>query len=300
MTALVGIDIGGTGTRFVVLDSNRNLVAKLTERTPVSGPVEKFIIENVEKISSNFSVQGIGIGASGPIDSSGRVQNIDTLPAFTGVPILGLLRERFRIPVTIENDAACAAIAEYELGAGKNYSSLVHVTLGTGIGVAVVNNGVVMRGGDGQHPEAGHISVPGSDNPCYCGRISCWEKSASRQALQEEASRLLGLAPNDRSSIEELSLCSKTGDESATAVFEEYGSKVADGLATLLSIHRPQAVILGGWVSSYHDFYADALRRALEPLGGWISCPVVLASKFNDFGGAVGAAIFAERESLRS
>jgi glucokinase len=216
------------------------------------------------------------------------------------VPVVDLMREHFGVPVTIQNDAACGAIAEYELGAGRGYNSFVHVTLGTGIGVAVVVNGAVLLGGDGEHPEMGHISVPGGGKSCYCGRISCWEQSASRQALQIEASRFLGLDGSDNSSIEKLSLRSKAGDKNATSVFLEYGARLADGLATLLATHRPEAVILGGSASSYLDLYRDAVIAALKPLGEWISHPVLLASELDDFGGAVGGALFAERAQQRS
>jgi len=293
---VVGIDIGGTGTRFAVFGPNREILRRGSVETPGRGAaVDAFLIDQVERITAGFRLQSIGIGASGPIDVHGTIQNPDTLPAFTGVALTSTLSTHFGVPVVIDNDAACAAVAEHAIGAGQGKSSLVHVTLGTGIGVAVLVDGVALRGSDGEHPEAGHISVSGSTTRCYCGRASCWEQAASRQTLQRTASLMLGLAPTEPTAVDALANRASNGDARAMAAFDHYGTRVADGLATLLAIYRPQAVILGGSGARHLALYRGSLLASLESLGDWISSPTLLGTQLDDFGGAVGGAIMAER-----
>jgi len=295
--AVVGIDIGGTGTRFIVMNSEREILARATVATPASGVApDTFLIKQIELVTGGIPFRAIGIGASGPIDAQSTIQNPDTLPAFTGAPLPSALATHFGVPITIDNDAVCAAIAEQEIGAGRGKGSLVHVTLGTGIGVAVLVNGTALRGGDGEHPEAGHISVPGSTTLCYCGRHSCWEQAASRQALQRTASLILGLEATDRTAVDALASRADEGDARAISAFGDYGVRVADGLATLLALHRPEAIILGGSGARHLRLYRRALLAALASLGPWISSPSLLGTELDDFGGAVGSAIVAERE----
>lgn len=293
---VVGVDIGGTGTRFLAMTPDRSIVARSIVATPTSrstGTASEFLIANVQQLVEPYLLQGIGIGASGPVDPDGTIQNPDTLPAFTGEPLVDGLTRAFRVPVTVENDAACAAIAEHGVGAGRGAASLLHVTLGTGVGTAVIVGGVLVRGGDGVHPEGGHISVPGRTPDCYCGRVSCWEQRASRQALQRAAAVLLGMPADDPRAMAELAAQADAGDAAANDVFSQYGRGVADGLATLLALHRPARVVLGGSAGAYLPYYRRAIHDALRPLKAWISQPEIVMTELDDFGGAIGGAILA-------
>jgi glucokinase len=289
----IGIDIGGTGTRFVALDSTSGIVSELVTATPAhfgSGSAETFLADRIRELAQGAPIAAIGIGASGPVDPDGIIRNPDTLPSFTGRPIVEALKEQFAVPVSIDNDAVCAALAEQRAGAAKGSPSLLHITLGTGIGACMLVNGAPLRGGDGMHPETGHISVSTPSTPCYCGRTSCWEQAASRQTLQRTAATLLGSEPSDKGAIPELAARARSGQPSATATFRDYGRAVADGLGTLLAVYRPQSVVLGGSAAEYFELYREPLEDSLAELGSWIHYSTLTKTALNDYGGAVGAA----------
>lgn len=297
---VVGVDLGGTGTRVVVLSAEGRLLAHRTVSTPASLEHESpaaFLAREIEATLAGRPAAAIGIGASGPIDSEGVIRNLDTLPAFSGAPITGELSATFSVPVRIENDAVCAALAEWRIGAGRDADDLLHVTLGTGIGVALLHGGAPVRGADGTHPEAGHISVQTATPPCYCGRAKCWEQGASRQALQHSAAAMLGLRPDDRIAIETLTALADAGDRAARAVFVSYGEVLADGLATLLAILRVGTVVLGGTASAQFRLFEPVVAAELRALGGWVPTARILPTQLDDRGGAIGAALLALKQS---
>lgn len=292
----VGIDIGGTGTRIVAWSTAGGLLGRRTVATPMDVYRETptaFLRRQIDAVVQGRSLTAIGIGASGPIDLQGVIRNLDTLPAFTGVPIVDELSSELGVPVSIENDAVCAAIAEWRIGAGRGDDDLLHITLGTGIGVAYLVQGVPVRGRDGAHPEAGHIAVSTATPDCYCGRRTCWEQGASRLALQKAAASLLGLRADDRTAIDSLAARADADEAAARAVFASYGAALAEGLANLLAVLRVRTVVLGGGASAYFHRFEPAVTAELAELGCWISTPRLLPTQLDDDGGAIGAALLA-------
>ena len=291
---VVGIDIGGTGTRFVGLDpTNNRVLAQSTHPTPIDGrpsEVLAFLRSHVEQVAQGLPPAAIGIGASGPIDRNGVIRNPDTLPAFTGWSLVDGIADLTAGPVAIDNDAVCAALAEQLVGASRDAPRSLHVTLGTGIGVCLLEGDRPFRDADGAHPEGGHIAVGVRTPPCYCGRSTCWEQAASRRALQRSAAQLLGRAPSDPAAITVLADRAGRGDADARAVFAAYGRAVADGLATLLTLYGPSVVVLGGSGAGYFTAYGDAIRTALARLGRWIPSVDIVATELDDYGGAIGGA----------
>src|SRR5579875_3201258 len=184
----VGVDLGGTGTRIVALDRHGTIRSQQTlPTTDSAGLSARGIVatlsEQIATAAGPAPLAGIGIGASGPIDGNDIIRNDDTLPAYSHIPLADMIAHRFGIPCAISNDAVAAAIGENAYGAGQRSDSLLMLTLGTGIGVAVLTPSGPVRAADGSHPEAGHIPVPGPAAPCYCGLPTCWEQLASRRAL---------------------------------------------------------------------------------------------------------------------
>jgi glucokinase len=298
---IIGIDIGGTGTRILAMTPERDILSRLTILSPKEFPSEtaaEFLRDRIAEVAVGRRPVAIGIGASGPIDLAGTIQNPDTLPGFTGAPLVSGLMDMFQVPVAIDNDAVCAALAEHLVGAGRGAKSLLHVTLGTGIGAAFICDGLPFRGGDGQHPEAGHISVRGETAACYCGRKTCWEQGASRQTLQRIASSVLGRTPSDPAAISDLAAEARGGKSTAKQVFSDYGLRVAEGLGTLVSVYRPQVVVLGGGGAEHFDLYCAPVRDALTKLNGWISDVTVMQTQLDDYGGAIGAALLAQIEAF--
>lgn len=294
---VVGIDIGGTGTRFVAADPATLAVsARITVPTPAAGkPTEilRFLTDQIGHVARGRRPLGVGIGASGPVDLEGTIRNPATLPAFTGLPILSMINSIIDGPVVIDNDAVCAAIAEHRVGAAKHSPRSLHITLGTGVGVCLLNDDVPFRLHDGTHPEGGHIPVAVVTSPCYCGRLSCWEQAASRRTLQRAAADILGRSPTDHTVLPELAARAEQGDPAAIGAYDRYGQAVAAGLGTLLALYGPATVVIGGSGSQAFDLYRDAIARSLASLHGWIPEHHIIKTQLDDYGGAIGGALLA-------
>jgi glucokinase len=282
-TRLLGADLGGTGTRIVLSDETGTVLAHRSVATSSDPTTAVKHLATVLAEVADGPVQGIGIGASGPIDAGGIVRNSATLPAYTGVDLVAALSDRFGVPVVVENDAVAAAYAETRLGAGRGARAVLTVTLGTGIGVAMLADGRPLRTPSGTHPEAGHLSMRG-EAACYCGRTSCWEQHASRAALQRRA-RALGL---DLGTARALAL---DGEPSTAALFAAYGAAVGNGLADLLTMLGPDLVVLGGGGARYLDVYRPALEQALAQVVDCYEPTQVVPAVLGDLAGAIGAAL---------
>ena len=236
-----------------------------------------------EAVGEGAEITGVGIGASGPVTPDGIIDNPATLPAFTGLDLRAAIQDALGLGCVIENDAAAAAIGEHTHGAGHGSRTSLTVTLGTGIGVALIADGRLLRAADGSHPEAGHIAVPDAPAPCYCGLPSCWEQAASRTALD---------AMTDFDPVGAAD-AARRGDAQAVRTFEHYGGQIAAGLATLLTVFRPDRVVLGGSGARYLDLYTRALRTGLERNAPYRWTPPILPARLGDLAGAVGAAVLA-------
>lgn len=291
-TRLLGADLGGTGTRIVLTDETGTVLSHRS--SPTSADPATSIDHLVAALAevADGPVAGIGIGASGPVDAAGIVRNPATLPAYTGLDLAGALRTRFEVPVVIDNDAVTAAYAETRIGAAQGSRAVLMVTLGTGVGVAMITNGHPLRTASGAHPEAGHLSVTG-EATCYCGRSSCWEQRASRSALQRRA-EALGL------DLDTAHAWAKDGDPDTSALFAGYGAAVGEGLADLLTILGPELVVLGGGGSRYFDMYETTLQSALAKVVGCYEPPRVITAELGDLAGAIGAALMSQPVAQRT
>jgi glucokinase len=283
MTRYLGVDLGGTGTRIVAIDSDGRVLSETTTATArdVAGvEAVRSLIATLSDVAGGAPIGGVGIGASGPVDATGVIRNPATLPAYTGLTVTRMVGEQFDVPCAIDNDAVTAAIGEHRFGAGAGSASMLMVTLGTGIGVTMLNAGQPYRAADGSHPELGHITVNGTAVQCYCGLTGCWEQLASRSALD----KLTGARHA------ELALAARAGDGAAGEVFETYGARVGAGLVTLVSMFRPDLVVVGGSAAQYLDLFGEPMRAQLERSPEYAWSPNVVAAQLGNLAGAIGAA----------
>ncbi|MEU1970762.1 ROK family protein [Microbacterium sp. NPDC019599] len=292
----VGIDLGGTGTRFVAVDDDSVVVATATFATPVDlapAAARSFLVREARAVAAGRSISAVGIGASGPIDREGVIRNPETLPAFTDVELLAPIAAELAAPVRIDNDAVTAALYEVSQGAARGSTSTLMVTLGTGVGVAALRGIEPVRGSDGTHPEAGHLSVTGAHAPCYCGRLACWEQLVSRSALQRAAGSLLRVAKGTATDIDDAAERAQQGNADAIAIFDAFGRHLAEGLADLLTVVRSSCVVLGGSAARYQPAFGPELNRRLAEIDLYGPVPPVRISSAGVFGGAIGAAYLA-------
>jgi len=298
---VAGIDLGGTGSRFVV--SGRDGViastAMATAALGAGGQEQRLsrLVDTVRGlVPAGRALLAVGIGASGPVDlATGVIHNHETLPMFSEFPLVAALQKRFAVDVVIENDAVTAAIAEQRLGAGHDARHMLMVTLGTGIGAAFLVDGAPFRGPRGEHPEAGHIPIITGVDRCYCGAEGCWEQVASRSALQAMLRTHLPPTTEDRDIL--ATAAASVADPSIRDVFARYGQLVGRGLSVLHSLYRPEVTILGGSAADYLPLIMVGILKAMTRNAEFAVETAIRRTALADNAGAIGAALIA-RESL--
>ncbi|MDU5835662.1 MAG: ROK family protein [Pantoea sp.] len=294
-----GIDIGGTGTRIIIQGNAGTLNSKTlatAEFTGISKERRSEVLADhvLSLIPQGMTLASLGIGASGPVDTTaGVIHNKDTLECFSFFPLADELTKKLGVKVAIDNDAVAAVLGEYCFGAGKNSHRLLMVTLGTGIGVALLNEGKPFRTSDGQHPEAGHIPV--SENPltCYCGLKGCWESLASRTWLQQNLEALLPTIAFEKHDVHFYQKAAQEKEEVAR-IFHRYGNYLGRGLVTLLTLYGPDLTILSGSAAHYHPLFKSGLEEALTRSDAYAINKRIVPSELGDIAGALGATVIPE------
>ncbi len=296
---VAGIDLGGTGSRFVIYGRDGVIASTAVATAALGAGCEEQTLSRLVDmvrglVPAGRVLLGVGIGASGPVDrAAGVIHNHETLPMFSGFPLVAALQERLAVDVIIENDAVSAAIGEQRLGAGQDARHMLMVTLGTGIGAAFLVNGAPFRGPRGEHPEAGHIPIITGARSCYCGAKGCWEQVASRSALQAMLRPHLPPDTEERDLL--ASAAASVEDPLIRNVFESYGQLVGQGLSVLHSLYRPEVTILGGSAADYFPLFMNGLQQALTRHTAFAVDTVVRRAVLGDNAGAIGAALIAHK-----
>jgi glucokinase len=220
----------------------------------------------------------------GTVSRDGVVFLAPHLPEVRQLPMRALLEGRLGISVVVDNDATCAGVAEWKNGAARNCDNALVITIGTGIGAALIANGQVMRGHHGFAGESGHHIVVHGGEECPCGRRGCWEQYASGSALRRMANGVSG---------EEVLLRVAQEDPEAQLVLKEFASRVALGLFNLVNTLDPQIIVLGGGLGSsgvLRQFVSDALSKQMPP-SELRPAPLLVTAQLGPEAGAVGAAL---------
>ncbi len=249
------------------------------------------------------SVAAVGISCGGPLDARrGVLINPLHLPGWLDVPITELAERRFGLPAVLENDATAAALAEYRFGAGAGSSTLVYLTVSTGVGGGAVINGRLHRGASSNGGEYGHIMVQPGGRLCLCGRRGCLEAYASGTSIAERARELLERSDRpsslrDRAVVraEDVSAAADGGDELAGEIWAETLELLASAVTDLVNILEPDMVVLGGGVtragaSLIEPLRHAVLRDAMPPASAAVR--VELAARGDEVG-VIGAAALA-------
>lgn len=273
----IGIDIGGTKVAAGVVDADGRILAEARRSTPGSDPraVERVIVELVEELGAGHRIWSVGIGAAGWMDLDGGTVLFSPHLAWRNEPLRENLQRLLRRPVLLTNDADAAAWAEWRFGAGQGESRLVCITLGTGIGGAMVLDGRVERGRFGVAGEFGHQIIMPGGHRCECGNRGCWEQYASGNALGREArilaqanspvaQELIAAVDGEVSAITgaivtELAL---SGDAASRELLDEVGEWLGLGLANLAAALDPGLFVIGGGLCSAGDLLVEPARKA--------------------------------------
>ncbi len=305
----LGLDIGGTTIKCGVITDNGEILAKKSIETEF-GNFEKTIkeiadlcYETAEKANVDFSdIKAIGTGVPGTVHN-GKV-TFATNIGWYNVPYCEMLSKLTGKPCYAGNDANCALVAEWKFGNAKGLNDVVAITLGTGVGLAVITGGTLLMGNGSAGTEGGHVKIKERGKKCSCGRCDCWELYASTTSLLERASEIAETNPDSIISklISEKGLNGFTVfeadskcDMQVSAMIDEYIDDVCAGLINYANIFRPELIILGGGISAQPRITDPIEKKVNEEAYGGTNNPYirVAPAKFYNDAGLIGAGALA-------
>jgi glucokinase len=316
-----GIDLGGTKVEAIVVDDANTILASSRHPTPSSGGPADVAAEMAKVMSSacraagieSDELAGVGVGSPGVVDeATGTVSTARNLPGWEGsFPLGPELEAKLGTKVVIGNDVQVATDAEFALGAGRPYKSLLGVMWGTGVGGGLILNGKpwVGRGGAG---EIGHVVVQIGGARCPCGRRGCMEAYAGRAAMEARARKRQKEQPTDLFKIMKergrtkltssvWSRALERGDKLTVELINEAVEALGAGIASTLNLLDVPAVVIGGGLGSrLGEPYVEKIRKAMQPhLFNDANPPDVLPAALGDSGGAIGAALLVKPPAAR-
>jgi glucokinase len=314
VTLTIGIDVGGTKVAGGVVDEQGNVLTSNRRPTPADDPAgtRDTIVEVAAELVAQYpQATAIGIGAAAWIDAAGSTVLFAPNLAWRDEPLQAYVHKAIGLPVVLDNDANVAAWAEFRFGVAKHADSMAMITVGTGIGGAIVVNGSLWRGAHGIAAELGHIQSVPDGHPCGCGRLGCLEQYASGNALvrfgragarqePERAAKLLALAGGDALAItgRQITEAARAGDGVAMDAFAQVGYWLGVALADLAQSLDPQIMVIGGGVIDAGPLLMGPVERTYrDQLSNRNRFPVaeVRAALMGNAAGVVGAADLARR-----
>ena len=301
----VGIDIGGTKIAGGVVADDGRIVERLRVSTPAdTGALAQAVADMVSDLATRHDVHAVGVAAAGYIDRTRSVMlhapNID----WQNEPLRAEFESRIGRAVTLENDANAAGWGEYRFGAGQGATDMVMLTLGTGVGGAVVGDGQLLIGANGSAAELGHVRFVRGGRPCGCGQSGCLEQYASGRALQREIADIIDAgeigarlaAHRGASGIvagRDLANLLDDGDVGALEAIRRVATALGEACGAFQAVLDPELYVIGGGVADLGERLLEPTRIAYETsLPGFGERPTarfVAASLGND-AGLVGVA----------
>ncbi|THG33477.1 ROK family glucokinase [Naasia lichenicola] len=302
----IGIDIGGTKIAGAVVDELGAILMEDRVPTPAgdSALLEDAVVAMVQRLSADRQIAAVGVAAAGFIDASQSLVYYAPNIAWRHEPFREKLEARLHLPIIIENDANAAGWAEFRFGAGRLSSDMVMLTIGTGVGGAIVHQDRLFRGGFGAAAELGHMRVVPGGLPCGCGAHGCIEQYGSGRALLRMAGEIadaggigLGLAAaRERDEVltgSAVSALIQEGDPGALAALRTLGGWLGEACASLAAVLDPQVFVFGGGVAQAGDLLLDPIRAAylnVLPARGYHPEPEFRIAELVNDAGVVGAA----------
>ncbi len=310
----IGVDVGGTNIKIALVDKEGSIVYSDTVPTRAEMGYE-YTINNMKKAISDLIAQtkvskddisGIGFGFPGQIDcDKGVVLLAPNIPGWVNIPIAKIIEKEFSIPVKVDNDVRCAALAELNYGAGKGATNMICITVGTGIGSGLIINGKIVRGASNVAGEIGHIKLQMHDGPlCGCGDTGCLEAFASGPAIVAMAQEYImgGKSTKYRELANPditpyiVAEAAKQGDVVAKRIFEVIGEYIGIGLVSVINLLNPEKIVIGGGVADAGELLFDSIKRtiALRAMPIQAKAVQVVHAELGNTAGVIGASLLIE------
>lgn len=305
----LGIDIGGMSIKAGLVNDNGEILAKRSIKTNVGNPeqtiedIAQLCFDTAKEGNVDFSeINAIGSGVPGTAHN-GNVSFAANI-GWYNVPYCQKLSQLTGKPCFVANDANCALLGEWYFGVAKGYSDVVAITIGTGVGLAVITDGRMLLGNGSAGTEGGHIRVKERGLKCACGRHDCWELYASTSSLLRRAEAIANQNPDGiiAKIIAEKGLngfavfeAEDVGDKQVSAMINEYIDDIVEGLVSYVNIFRPEVIVLGGGISMRKRIVSPLEEKVNALAYGGKNNPYVYiktARFFND-AGIIGAAALA-------
>lgn len=304
----LGIDIGGTNIRLGIVDGKGKVLIRYRIPTLKEQGKNKVITRLLRAIEfiikkSACPVKGIGIGCPGPLDNrKGIVLSPPNLPDWKGVHLKKIVERRFRLPVAVENDANLIGLGENWRGAGKNVSSMVLLTLGTGIGSALILGKRLWSGSRGFASEFGHVSIDLNGPRCGCGNRGCIEVYASATAVVRRMKQSLRRgqvskafkSTKDNITASAIYLAAKKGDRLSRRIVDETGLYLGAAVANIVNALNPEMIVISGGMAKAGKPLLDKIKevvrdRALKESARGLK---IVAGRLGEDAGIIGAVKF--------
>lgn len=267
----IGIDLGGSHIAIGVVEKDGKIIEKIEkslkseEKRKIKETIEEYIIKNVDYFMQNYDVTEIGIAIPGTVTKDTVIKSVNL--GFKNYEIIKNLQEKINLPIKIRNDAKCAALAEAKYGSLKNYKRSVFLTLGTGIGGAVIINGKLLDTGELPGCEFGHIVIKENGIQCECGRKGCYEKYASMKTFKTNLRKALGVTDKvtGKELFEILRSNKKENEnyEEIEEVVDEFLENLSVGIANLINIFEPEVIGIGGSFVYFEEVLLERLKSKL-------------------------------------
>ena len=258
---VLGFEVGASKTIALTGDLSGNVFSKIVTTTQNEKDNKEVLFRQLEelqdKVSKKYNFDYVSMTFPGAINKKGIVAYTPNLPGWKGYNLTKGLKERFNSQVFVENDANAQAIAEKIYGYGRDYSNFIYLTIGTGIGGGIFMNDRLYSGHNGWAGEFGHMVI-GEGPKCGCGRYGCLETLASGSAIKRMASEA-GRNLSGKEVFEEWF----NGDKVAKAIVDKAANSLTVGIANIINIFDPEAIIIGGGITKNNEKFIGYIRRKL-------------------------------------
>jgi glucokinase len=268
---IAAVDIGGTKIAAGIVDASGQVLTRDQIATNAPAGYRRAIESVIEMLraaeqATGQKITGIGIGSTGPIyPLTGEIGDVNFFPNWRGENPVKDLERAFNVGVAIENDADASALGEAGWGAGRNKTRLIYVTVGTGIGVGLIFDGKVYRGVDYSHPEIGHHLIDPSGPSCYCGFSGCWESLATGPAMEAWVAQSVApeYAAKEKLTAKKICELARAGDGMAKRAVERTARYLGLGIANIVTLYVPDAIVLGGSVMNSSELFLPAIHQLI-------------------------------------